>query len=153
MQVKKISNVVSCVEAMEQIARTWLDDATRLVLGQVQQNTRVDTSATKLSWDRVVEDTKGYVGSPNINAIWEEFGTGVYAKDGRKSPWYVPVDGYLGHKKPTFNGKVCVVYGKNGQKFYKTDGKKGTHAFMNAHDSTLPAIERRLKMLCAEKMQ
>ena len=53
---------------------------------------------TKSSWDRKVLENEGVVGSSSENAIWEEFGTGDYAVngDGRKTPWYVPVEGYLG---------------------------------------------------------
>ena len=70
---------------------------------------------------------QGDVVNSNLDyAPYIEKGTGVHAKDGdgRKTPWYVPVDEYAGTKRPTFEGKVVIVYGKKGKKFYKTDGMK-----------------------------
>ena len=71
------------------------------------------------------------------NALWEELGTGEFAVngDGHKGAWYVPVDRVDGKKKPTFNGKVEIVYGKDGQAFYKTNGKKPTRAMTKAFQS------------------
>lgn len=86
------------------------------VEAQVKRNTVVDSVHTKDSWKAVVDGVKfeAVIGSNAENAIWEEFGTGEYALkgNGRKTPWYVPVDGYTGKKKPSYNGKVVVVYGK-----------------------------------------
>lgn len=72
------------------------------------------------------KDITGRIYSNLDYAPYIEKGTGVHAKDGdgRKTPWYVPVDEYAGTKRPTFEGKVVIVYGKKGKKFYKTDGMK-----------------------------
>lgn len=147
-------NSVKILRALDEVGQQWLEDATRILHRQVVQNSRVDTGQTKSSWKKVVEDNEGIVGSTSENAIWEEFGTGHYAVngDGRKGAWYVPVEGYLGHKKPTYNGKVIVVYGKNGQAFYKTNGKKPNRALENAKNSTEKKIQKRLEQLIKEKL-
>lgn len=147
-------NSVKILRALDEVGQQWLEDATRILHRQVVQNTRVDTGQTKSSWKKVVDGDKGIVGSTSENAIWEEFGTGHYAVngDGRKGAWYVPVEGYLGHKKPTYNGKVIVVYGKNGQAFYKTNGKKPNRALENAKNSTEKKIQKRLEQLVKEKL-
>lgn len=147
-------NSVKILRALDEVGQQWLEDATRILHRQVVQNSRVDTGQTKSSWKKIVEDKEGIVGSTSENAIWEEFGTGHYAVngDGRKGAWYVPVEGYLGHKKPTYNGKVIVVYGKNGQAFYKTNGKKPNRALQNAKNSTEKKIQKRLEQLIKEKL-
>lgn len=147
-------NSVKIIKALDEVGQQWLEDATRILHRQVVQNSRVDTGQTKSSWKKIVEDNEGIVGSTSENAIWEEFGTGHYAVngDGRKGAWYVPVEGYLGHKKPTYNGKVIVVYGKNGQAFYKTNGKKPNRALENAKNSTEKKMQNRLEQLIKEKL-
>ncbi len=147
-------NSVKILRALDEVGQQWLEDATRILHRQVVQNSRVDTGQTKSSWKKIVEDNEGIVGSTSENAIWEEFGTGHYAVngDGRKGAWYVPVEGYLGHKKPTYNGKVIVVYGKNGQAFYKTNGKKPNRALENAKNSTEKKMQNRLEQLIKEKL-
>lgn len=147
-------NSIKVTEALEKAGKQWLEDATRILLNQTVQNSRVDTGQTKSSWKRVVEGDRGIVGSTSENALWEEFGTGHYAvnKDGRQTPWYVPVEGYTGHKKPTFNGKVVIVYGKGGKAFYKTNGKRPTRPLENAKNSTEKKIQKRLEQLLKENL-
>lgn len=147
-------NSIKVTEALEKAGKQWLEDATRILLNQTVQNSRVDTGQTKSSWKRVVEGDRGIVGSTSENALWEEFGTGHYAvnKDGRQTPWYVPVDGYTGHKKPTFNGKVVIVYGKGGKAYYKTNGKKPNRPLENAKNSTEKKIQKRLEQLLKENL-
>lgn len=147
-------NSIKVAEALEKVGKEWLEDATRILLNQTVQNSRVDTGQTKSSWKRVVEGDRGIVGSTSENALWEEFGTGHYAvnKDGRQTPWYVPVEGYTGHKKPTFNGKVVIVYGKGGKAYYKTNGKKPNRPLENAKNSTEKKIQKRLEQLLKENL-
>ena len=147
-------NSVKILRALDEVGQQWLEDATRILHRQVVQNTRVDTGQTKSSWKKVVEGDKGIVGSTSENAIWEEFGTGHYAVNGngRKGAWYVPVEKVLGKKKPTFNGKVVIVYGKNNQAYYKTNGKKPNRALQNAKNSTEKKIQKRLVQLVKENL-
>ena len=147
-------NSVKILRALDEVGQQWLEDATRILHRQVVQNSRVDTGQTKSSWKKVVEGDKGIVGSTSENAIWEEFGTGHYAVngDGKKGAWYVPVEKVLGKKKPTFNGKVVIVYGKNGQAYYKTNGKKPNRALQNAKNSTEKKIQKRLVQLVKENL-
>ncbi|PFK01380.1 hypothetical protein COI97_16065 [Bacillus cereus] len=68
------------------------------------------TAETKMLGDQIV----GIVGSNQDNAIYEEFGTGIYAEKGggRSDKW--------------------VYKDKRTGKFYRTQGKKGTRAIRNA---------------------
>ena len=123
---------------------------------QIQQNSRVDTGQTKGSYKYKVNesDLTAIVGSNLENAIWEEFGTGEYALkgNGRKGAWYVPVDNYTGSKKPTYNGKVVIVYGKNGKKFYKTNGKKPNRPLDNAFKSLKTKLIKRFGQILTDKI-
>ena len=152
-----IDNSIAVKEAFEKYAEKFLTEAAMVIESQVKQNTAVDSSQTKQNWNHVVDikNREAVVGNPLENAIWEEFGTGDYAiKDGRKgAPWYVPVEGYIGKKKPTYNGKVVVVYGKNGMAYYKTNGKRPRRALHKAFETKKSAIIRRAQQLAKEELK
>lgn len=111
----------------------------------------VDSGQLKGSFTYIVDESKGeaVVGSPLENAIWTELGTGEWAlkRNGRIGAWYVPVEKVTGNKKPTFNGKVIIVYGKDGQKFYKTNGKKPVRMLQTAFDRNKNKIIRRAEQI------
>ena len=152
-----IDNSIEVKEALKKYEEMFLTEAATMIESQVKQNTTVDSKHTKESWDYIVDTAKheAIVGSPLENAIWEEFGTGDYAiKDGRKGvPWYVPVEGYTGKKKPTYKGKVVVVYGKNGMAYYKTNGKRPRRALHNAFETKKSAIIRRAQQRAKEELK
>lgn len=109
---------------IRQLGVAWLEEASGVVESQTKRNTKVDTGKTKASWEHVVHEEKleAEVGSRYKNAVWEEFGTGIYALngDGRKDvPWtYQDVNG----------------------KWHKTKGKKPRRAFHNAYTSKKNSI-------------
>ena len=72
--------------------------------------------------------------------------------NGRKGAWYVPVDTYTGSKKPTYNGKVVIVYGKNGKKFYKTNGKMPNRPLDNAFKSLKTKLIKRFGQILTDKI-
>lgn len=92
------------------IGKILLEVAAELV-SQTARNTKVDTGQTKNSWAAdVKEDPNGKsvatIGSPLMNAVYEEFGTGEYAlnRNGRKGGWFYVDEKGKGHfthgKKP-----------------------------------------------------
>ena len=97
----------------------FLEEVGGEVGAQVKRNTKVDTGKTKGSWEHRVNESKmeAEVGSRYKNALWEEFGTGIYAinGDGRKTKWV--------YKNP------------NDGKFYATVGKKPRRALYRAYTS------------------
>lgn len=129
-------------------ALKWLEETTGEIEAQTKRNVRTDTGGTKNSWTHQVDKAamEGVVGSPLENAIWEEYGTGEFAAggDGRSGPWYVPVEAVTGSKKPSYNGQVIVVHGKNGQDYYKTNGKSPSPAFEPALNSVIPKAKKNL---------
>ena len=104
---------------------TFLEEVGGELEAQVKQNTKVDTGKTKGSWEHVVDEQKMevQVGSRYKNALWEEFGTGIYALngDGRKTKW---------------------VYRTPDGKFHTTVGKKPRRALYNAYNSKKNQIIR-----------
>ena len=111
----------------------WLEEASGEMQGQIQRNSRVDTGATKGSYEYHVDESKyeSIIGSPLENAIWEEFGTGIYALngDGRKDvPW----------KYQTPDGK-----------WHQTSGKKPNRPMQRAYD----ALKTKLIRACEAKFQ
>lgn len=111
----------------------------------------VDSGQLKGSFTYIVDESKGeaVIGSPLENAIWTELGTGEWAvnHNGRSGAWYVPVEKVTGKKKPTFNGKVIIIEGKNGQKFYKTNGKKPVRMLFNAFEKNKAKFIRRAEKI------
>lgn len=104
----------------------WLEEASGEVEAQTKRNTKVDTGKTKNSWEHKVYDNKleAEVGSRYQNALWEEFGTGIYALngDGRKDvPWFYKDERGKGHL---------------------TSGKKPRRAFFKAYTSLKNTIIR-----------
>ena len=114
---KDYSKIV--VKKFNENAVQWLEEASGELEAQTKRNTKVDTGKTKGSWEHRVNESKmeAEVGSRYKNALWEEFGTGIYAinGDGRKTKWV--------YKNP------------KDYKFYATVGKKPRRALYRAYTS------------------
>lgn len=124
--VEFTDNSIQVKDAINKAAIAYLHEAAGELRSQVANNTRVDTGQLKKSWSYVVDESKleATIGSPLENAIWEEFGTGLYAVngDGRKTPWsYQDAKGV----------------------WHRTSGKKPNRAFMSAFNSLKSALIRR----------
>lgn len=99
------------IEELEGAMSVGLDNATEDLREETYDKSRVDTGKTRESYKTAVEKegegvVVGHVGSEDMNSIYEEFGTGIYAEngDGRKDSW--------------------VYFNENDKKFYRTNGKK-----------------------------
>lgn len=108
---------------LQHAAEAWLEEASGEVETQAMRNTRVDTGRTKGSWQHHVDNgnLEATVGSDYENAIWEEFGTGVFAESGGRTnvPW---------------------TYKDQKGEWHKTKGKRGTGAFRKAYTTTKPKL-------------
>lgn len=97
MEITFISNIKVCKDVIEKEANNFLREIAGEIQSQAQRNSRVDTGQLKSSWQWVLDTEEHivYIGSGLENAIWEEFGTGIYAEDnngaksgkGRQTPW------------------------------------------------------------------
>ena len=129
------SNYDSVIKALNLSTDEFLIGAGGELLSNVKINSRVDTGQTRDSWLYECQNENCVaVGSTSENAIWEEFGTGIYAEDengrksnkGRKTPW--------------------IYTDRHGKKVF-TRGKTANHTLTRAMDST----EATLKMLAEDK--
>ena len=127
--VKFTDNSIQVINAINQEVLNALEEASGELEAQVKRNTKVKTGKTKGSWNHVVDEHKyeAYVGSNYENAIWEEFGTGIYAQNG--------------------NGRKDVpwVYQDEQGKWHRTKGKKPRKALQKAFNSMKNRIERFFK--------
>lgn len=146
--IKLTNNLPKIQGKVETTALQWLEEASGELESQTKRNSTSASGQTKNSWSHKVDRGAGeaVVGSDLTNAIWEEYGTGEFAAEGngRGSPWYVPVEAVGGGKKPSYNGQVIIVYGKNGQAFYKTNGKKPKMMLHKAWDKVIPKAKKEL---------
>lgn len=155
MSVELKDNSIKVKAALNDAVIKLLYEAAEVIESQAIENTAEDSTNTKENWGAVVNESKGeaIIGNKIENAIWEEFGTGNYALEkGRNTPWYVQVDGYVGKKRPTYNGKVVIVYGKDGKAFYKTNGKRPRRMLHNAFETKRPAIVKRAEQIIKSEM-
>ena len=93
-EVKFIDHTEEVENLLANLALATLEEVGGELESRVKRNTKVDTGQTKNSWTHHVRQ-KGDVytvtiGSPLMNAIGEEFGTGEYALNGngRKGGWF-----------------------------------------------------------------
>lgn len=122
------------IQKINECGVKFLEEASGELEAQVKRNTKVDTGKTKGSWEHVVHEHKleAEVGSRYKNALWEEFGTGIYALNGngRKTKW---------------------VYKTPDGKYHTTVGKKPRRALYNAYNTKKNQIineaKRRFKNL------
>ena len=116
------------LDKINKTGETFLEEVGGEVEAQTKQNTKVDTGKTKNSWEHRVDTDKMEVqiGSRYQNALWEEFGTGIYALngDGRKTKW---------------------VYRTEDGKYHTTVGKKPRRALFRAYQSKKNTIIREAK--------
>lgn len=116
------------LQRIHECGETFLEEVGGELESQTKQNTKVDTGKTKGSWEHIVNADKMevQVGSRYKNALWEEFGTGIYALngDGRKTRW---------------------VYRTPDGKYHSTVGKKPRRALYNAYTSKKNQIIREAK--------
>lgn len=114
---------IKCKGAIDDAARAALEEAAGEIEAAAKRNTRVDTGQTKGAWTHHVSGGEAVIGNPLENSIWEEFGTGEYATSGgRKGGW--------------------VYKSAKDGKFYKTTGKKPTHALQKAFDANRAKIQK-----------
>lgn len=151
-------NSIAVINAIKEIAPAVLEEVCGELKSQTQRNTRVDSSETKGKWAHIVTSKgtryEGVVGNPMQNAIWEEFGTGEHALDGkgRKGGYWVFVKGSSGSKSKsgkTYTQKkakqVVAMMRSKGLDAYYTNGKKPSRAFYKAYTSLKNKLIKRIQ--------
>ena len=116
------------MDAMDDAINAVLEECAGELESAVKRNSRVDTGKTKNSFQHRVNtaEHEAYIGSNDINAIYEEFGTGEYALqgNGRKGGW---------------------SYKDEKGEWHHTHGKKPSRAFHKAYISMKSKIINRIE--------
>ena len=107
----------------------FLKEAAGELVSQIARTTPVDTGQLKNSWQYKVDESKmeATIGSPLENAIWNEFGTGEYAKE-------------TGHQ-----GRLGGWVYKDAKGFHFTLGKRPNRTFGTAFKNLQPKIIKAAK--------
>lgn len=123
-------------EAIGDAVIAFLHEASNEIVTETQNNVPVDTGQLKGSWEYHVDESaqESRIGSPLENAIWNEFGTGIYAAngDGRKTPWL-----YKDAKGVT----------------HFTRGKKAQHSFQKAFTAKKGIIIKRAETVLKNRLR
>lgn len=123
-------------EAIDDAVIAFLHEASAEIVTETQNNVPVDTGQLKGSWTYQVDESaqEARIGSPLENAIWNEFGTGIYAAngDGRKTPWV-----YKDAKGVT----------------HFTRGKKAQHSFQKAFTAKKGVIIRGAETILKNRLR
>lgn len=129
--IKFKDNRVAVNAKMSSLIESILLEVAAELQSQTARNTKVDTGQTKNSWAYKVHavevgESVATIGSPLMNAIYEEFGTGDYALNGngRKGGWYYVDEKGKGHF---------------------THGKKPRRPFWNAYTTLKPRLIRHMQ--------
>ena len=111
------------------------------------------TGDLRKSWNYVVNKSalEARIGSPLEHAIYQELGTGEWAlnKDGRKSPWYVPI-GNNENEMPLETAQrygFKIVHGKNGMQFAEVSGQRPERPLYKAFKTSRDKIIRRARTI------
>lgn len=101
MSVTFKDNHIQVENEMNDAIIAFLHEASGEIVSTTQRNSRVATGKTKGSFSYEVDESKreSTIGSPDENAVLEEFGTGEYAVngDGRKGGWFYKDEKGEGH--------------------------------------------------------
>lgn len=139
-------NSKQMLSAMDNCTNAALEEIASEIESQAASNTRVATGNTKSKWGHVTENQTAIIGNTEENAIWEEFGTGEYALEGkgRKGGWYVAIGYGKNQMTPETAAKYNfkIIHGKDGVDFAEVHGKKPTRALYKAFTQTKPLIEK-----------
>lgn len=144
-------NSENCKNAIKASALAFLYEIGGEIRSQTQRNSRRRTGRTAGTYEYMVDENElaVHVGSNDVNAIWEEFGTGEHSiKGGRKGYWvYVDNGGapqaVKGGKRYTKQEakRVVAIMRKKGLNAYYTNGKTANRPLYRAFTATEGKIQ------------
>ena len=156
MSLQFEDNRVQVKAAMDSAITAFLHEAGGEIQARTIRNSRTDTGRQKAVMNIRSMSLPGNVRLEVTlkTQSGKNLGTGEYALkgNGRKGAWYVLLILIPGVKKPTYNGKVVIVYGKNGKKFYKTNGKTPNRPLDNAFKSLKTKLIKRFGQILTDKI-
>lgn len=149
--VEFVDNRVQVNAAFDDAISAFLLECGYEVVAHASRHSPKDSGQLRGSWAADVNESKAEVviGSPLENAIWNEFGTGEYAAEGkgRKGGWYVPAE-KLSAKAKTKMRKTTI----GGKEFYFTKGKRPQRTLENAFKKNKSKLKKRAEQIFKEKL-
>lgn len=162
-EVEFENNILKVKAALDKTAERFLEEAGRVIESQAIQNTQKgETRHTSQSWGYVVNSSKKEVtiGNTKENAIWEEYGTGEYALEPKRSGWWVYVKGERSKTDEITKRyseaeakKIVAILRKKGLEAYCTKGKRPRRMLHNAFHTKKSSLIRRAQQLMKEEME
>ena len=157
--IKFTDNSIKIKDILKKQCIAYLHEAAGEVESQVKRNTAVDSGKLKGSWKHKVDESKmvATIGSPEENALWEEFGTGEHAinGDGRKGWWvYVKGGGKKSNNPKQYTEKkarqVVAMLRAKGLDAYMTKGKVAKRPFQKTFTTLKPKLIKRFSSIIAK---
>lgn len=150
-------------ELIEEKAIQFLHEASGELVAKAADNSRHDTGQLMQSWDYQIDKSKlqSQVGSPLENAIWEEFGTGEYAVEGkgRKGYWVYVKGSSSSSSSTSYSTKsytlkqakqIMRILREQGLEAYYTKGKKPNHTLEKSFKANKNKIIARANQIFKE---
>ena len=145
-------NSENCKNAIKASALAFLYEIGGEIRSQTQRNSRRKTGRTAGTYEYMVDENElaVHIGSNDVNAIWEEFGTGEHSiKGGGRKGYWVFVD--TGGKPQAPKGgktytkeeakRVVAIMRKKGLNAYYTNGKTANRPLYRAFTATEGKIQ------------
>lgn len=142
-------------DAMKENAITFLEEASFELEAETKRTTPTKEPQLKGSWDHQVDEGRleATVGSPLESALWNEFGTGSYAENGKgRKGWWVYVEGMpkSGRVSKTYATqkdaeKTVAMLRAQGYPAFSSNGKPKQKTLYNAFQRKKAAIIARAK--------
>lgn len=145
-------NSENCKNVIKASALAFLYEIGGEIRSQTQRNSRRKTGRTAGTYEYMVDENElaVHIGSNDVNAIWEEFGTGEHAINGggRKGYWVYVDNG--GAPQAVKGGKtytkeeakrVVAIMRKKGLNAYYTNGKTANRPLYRAFTATEGKIQ------------
>lgn len=145
-------NSENCKNAIKASALAFLYEIGGEIRSQTQRNSRRKTGRTAGTYEYMVDENElaVHIGSNDVNAIWEEFGTGEHSiKGGGRKGYWVFVD--TGGKPQAPKGgktytkeeakRVVAIMRKKGLNAYYTNGKTANRPLYKAFTATEGKIQ------------
>ena len=145
-------NSGNCKNAIKASALAFLYEIGGEIRSQTQRNSRRKTGRTAGTYEYMVDENElaVHIGSNDVNAIWEEFGTGEHSiKGGGRKGYWVYVDNG-GAPQAVKGGKtytkkeakrVVAIMRKKGLNAYYTNGKTANRPLYRAFTATEGKIQ------------
>ena len=145
-------NSENCKNAIKASALAFLYEIGGEIRSQTQRNSRRKTGRTAGTYEYMVDENElaVHVGSNDVNAIWEEFGTGEHSiKGGGRKGYWVYVDNGGAPQAPkggkTYTKKeakrIVAIMRKKGLNAYYTNGKTANRPLYKAFTATEGKIQ------------